>query len=85
MRTCGWGGVAKLFLILFAGWLWLRVKAAGTSAIGVTAVLHTWGQKLGDHYHLHCIVTGGGWAGNGSGWVSSGRHYLFPIRALSKN
>ena len=52
--------------------------------IGVTAVLHTWGQKLGDHYHLHCIVTGGGWALNGSGWVSSGRHYLFPVRALSK-
>ena len=52
--------------------------------IGVTAVLHTWGQKLGDHYHLHCIVTGGGWAWNGSGWVSSGRHYLFPIQALSQ-
>jgi hypothetical protein len=52
--------------------------------LGVTAVLHTWGQKLGDHYHLHCIVTGGGWAQKGSGWVSSGRHYLFAIRALSK-
>jgi DNA-directed RNA polymerase subunit RPC12/RpoP len=52
--------------------------------IGVTAVLHTWGQKLGGHYHLHCIVSGGGWALNGSGWVSSGPHYLFPIQALSK-
>ena len=52
--------------------------------IGVTAVLHTWGQKLGGHYHLHCIVSGGGWAENGSGWVSSGPHYLFPIQALSK-
>jgi DNA-directed RNA polymerase subunit RPC12/RpoP len=52
--------------------------------LGVTAVLHTWGQKLGDHYHLHCIVTGGGWASNGTGWVRSGRHYLFPVQALSK-
>jgi len=52
--------------------------------LGVTAVLHTWGQKLGDHYHLHCIVTGGGWAENGSGWVRSGRHYLFPVQALSR-
>jgi hypothetical protein len=52
--------------------------------IGVTAVLHTWGQKLGDHYHLHCIVTGGGWALNESGWVRSGGHYLFPVQALSK-
>jgi hypothetical protein len=52
--------------------------------LGVTAVLHTWGQKLGDHYHLHCIVTGGGWALNGSGWVSAPGHYLFAVQALSK-
>ena len=51
--------------------------------IGVTAVLHTWGQKLGAAI-LHCIVSGGGWALNGSGWVSSGSHYLFPIQALSR-
>jgi len=52
--------------------------------IGITAVLHTWGQTLVDHYHLHCIVTGGGLALDGSGWVRSSRHFLFPIRALSK-
>lgn len=57
-----------------------RLKAQ----IGVTAVLHTWGQTLIDHYHLHCIVTGGGLALNGSGWIGSPDHYLFPVRALSK-
>lgn len=52
--------------------------------IGITAVLHTWGQTLCEHYHLHCIVTGGGLALDGSGWVKTPGHYLFPVRALSK-
>ena len=51
--------------------------------IGITAVLHTWGQTLVEHYHLHCIVTGGGLALAGSGWVGTSPHYLFPVRALS--
>ena len=37
--------------------------------IGVIAVLHTWGQNLMDHLHLHCIVTGGGLAADGQQWV----------------
>jgi hypothetical protein len=52
--------------------------------IGITAVLHTWGQTLCEHYHLHCIVTGGGLALDGSGWVKAPGHYLFAVRALSK-
>ncbi|MFO1498699.1 MAG: IS91 family transposase [Verrucomicrobiota bacterium] len=50
--------------------------------IGVTAVLHTWSQTLMDHYHLHCIVTGGGLCADGS-WKSVKPHWLFPVRALS--
>jgi hypothetical protein len=52
--------------------------------LGITAVLHTWSQTLGDHYHLHCIVTGGGVAQDGSRWVGTDPHYLFPVRALSR-
>jgi len=52
--------------------------------LGITAVLHTWSQTLLDHYHLHCIVTGGGLAERDSHWVSAPRHYLFPVRALAK-
>lgn len=52
--------------------------------LGITAVLHTWSQTLLDHYHLHCIVTGGGVALDGTRWVSSPAHYLFPVRALSR-
>jgi hypothetical protein len=52
--------------------------------LGITAVLHTWSQTLLDHYHLHCIVTGGGLSADGSKWVSTPPHYLFAVRALSK-
>jgi hypothetical protein len=52
--------------------------------LGITAVLHTWSQTLGDHHHLHCIVTGGGVARDHSRWVSTSPHYLFPVRALSR-
>jgi len=51
--------------------------------VGLTAVLHTWSQTLLDHYHLHCIVTGGGLSGPGAGWAAAPPHYLFPVRALS--
>jgi len=54
-----------------------RLKAQ----IGVTVVLHTWSQTLMDHYHLHCVVTGGGLAPEG--WKSASATYLFPVRALS--
>lgn len=52
--------------------------------LGITAVLHTWSQTLLDHYHLHCIVTGGGLSSDNSRWLSAPAHYLFPVRALSK-
>ena len=52
--------------------------------IGLTAVLHTWGQNLNDHYHLHCLVTGGAWNAEQNRWQTSSPHFLFPVRALSK-
>jgi hypothetical protein len=52
--------------------------------IGVTAVLHTWSQTLLDHYHVHCIVTGGGLCLEGAGWKNTADYWLFPVRALSK-
>jgi hypothetical protein len=54
------------------------------ATLGVTAVLHTWGQNLSDHYHLHCVVTGGGVALDGQRWVSSPAKWLFPVHALSR-
>lgn len=76
-----------LFNLLFAAASQTLLKFGRNelkAQIGLTAVLHTWGQTLVDHYHLHCIVTGGGLALEGSGWVRSSRHYLFAVRALSE-
>ena len=53
--------------------------------VGMIAVLHTWGQNLSLHPHLHCIVPGGGTDNNGK-WQKQLRSdkYLFPVKALSK-
>ncbi len=52
--------------------------------LGVTAVLHTWGQTLTQHVHVHCVVTGGGLTPDGRRWVGSRPRFLFPVRALSQ-
>ena len=53
--------------------------------LGVTMVLHTWGQNLGSHIHVHCIVTDGGLSPDGERWLEPPRRgFLFPTRALSK-
>ena len=51
--------------------------------IGLSVVLHTWSQTLLDHYHVHCIVTGGGLRLAG-GWAKTSSYYLFPVKALSR-
>lgn len=52
---------------------------------GMTALLHTWGQNLSLHPHLHCIVPGGGVSKSGK-WKStrSKGKYLFPVKAMSR-
>src|SRR5262245_23706672 len=45
--------------------------------LGLTAVLHTWGQTLTEHIHLHCIATGGGLTADGTQWRPSRRQFLF--------
>lgn len=52
--------------------------------IGITLVLHTWGQNLGQHVHVHGLVTGGGLTLNGHAWRPARKRFLFPVRALSK-
>lgn len=52
--------------------------------LGITAVLHTWGQALQLHPHVHCIVTGGALAADGRSWKSCPPGFLFPVRALSE-
>ena len=49
---------------------------------GITAVLHTWGQNLQFHPHIHMIVTGGGLTRDGK-WRNSKKHFFLPVRVLS--
>ena len=51
--------------------------------IGITAILHTWGQNLSQHLHLHCLVTGGALAADHSRWITGRSSFLFPVRALA--
>ncbi|MGH8648631.1 MAG: IS91 family transposase, partial [Burkholderiales bacterium] len=50
--------------------------------IGVTMVLHTWGQTLSQHLHVHCLVSGGALGANAH-WIYPHRGFLFPVKALS--
>jgi hypothetical protein len=52
--------------------------------IGFFAVLHTWGQNLLHHPHLHCVVTGGGLSRDGHRWIACKPGFFLPVRVLSR-
>ena len=52
--------------------------------IGFLAVLHTWGQTLTFHPHLHCIIPGGGFDPSDQRWVSCRPGFFLPVRVLSR-
>jgi hypothetical protein len=52
--------------------------------IGFLAVLHTWGQTLHHHPHLHCVVPGGGLSQDGRRWVACPKRFLLPVKVLSR-
>ncbi|MCP3935178.1 MAG: transposase, partial [Actinomycetia bacterium] len=54
------------------------------AAIGFISVLHTWGQNLMHHPHVHCIVPGGGLSPDGTQWISCRPGFFLPVRVLSK-
>ena len=52
--------------------------------IGFLGVLHTWGQNLHHHPHIHYVVPAGGLAPDGSRWIPSSRRFFLPVAALSR-
>jgi len=83
-----------------AAWHTLKTFAADkkrlNGELGMTAILHTWGQNLSRHVHLHCLVPGGALltgptstdktsADRQPEWHPAKSHYLFPARALSRH
>ena len=81
-------------ILFHAAWETLREVAADPkylgARIGMLAVLHTWGQNLMHHPHVHCVVPGGGLSPCGTQWVpcKRSRHntktFLLPVRVLSR-
>ena len=70
--------------------VWTTLKAFAADPrrlggqLGMTAVLHTWDRRLGQHLHLHCLVPGGALQADGT-WKAVTGSYLFPVRALSRH
>jgi hypothetical protein len=87
---------AKVYGLLFTAAAETHVTIATDprhlgAKIGLTAVLHTWGQNLHHHPHVHCVVTGGGLSCNAQGdidaaphWVSCRPGFFLPVRVLSR-
>ncbi len=77
----------QIYALLFKA-VWATLQAFGADPkrlggqLGATAVLHTWGQQLWRHVHLHCLIPGG--ALNEAGqWRAARGNYLFPDHALA--
>jgi hypothetical protein len=76
-----------LYDLLFQS-AWLTIKTLGNDKkrlggeMGMLSILHTWGQNLSQHNHVHCIVPGGALTLSGK-WVGS-KKYLFPVKVMSK-
>jgi hypothetical protein len=52
--------------------------------LGFFGVLHSWGQNLHFHPHLHCVVPGGGLAPDHQRWIAAPRKFLLPVKVLSR-
>jgi len=80
---------AKLYSILFKASAQTLQELAGDSKYiggqaGFTSVLHTWGQKMLLHPHVHCIVTGGGYDNENDKWISTRENYFLPVKVMSR-
>jgi hypothetical protein len=80
---------AAVYAILFrAAAETLRRIAADPKHLGVEvgfiAVLHTWGQNLHHHPHVHCVVPGGGPSPDGMRWIGCRPGFFLPVRVLSR-
>jgi hypothetical protein len=54
------------------------------AALGLVAVLHTWGQNLHHHPHLHCVVPGGGPSADGTRWIGCRPGFFLPVKVLAR-
>lgn len=78
----------KCYKILFSS-AWEALNNAGNNSgflgaqVGAVAVLHTWGQTLSYHPHIHMLVPAGGLSEDGMEWIQASRKFFVPVKALS--
>ncbi len=84
-----WQNKQRLFALLFASSAAALLEVAADpkhlgAEIGLLAILHTWGQTLQPHPHIHCVVPGGGLSCDHSRWLSSRSNFFLPVKILSR-
>lgn len=84
-----WQNKKLLFGLLFEACAATLLEVAADPArlgaeIGFLSILHTWGQTLQRHPHIHCVVPGGGLSRDHSRWIRSPPHFFLPVRVLSR-
>lgn len=84
-----WQNKRILFTLLFEASATTLLEVAADpkhlgAAIGFLSILHTWGQTLQRHPHIHCVVPGGGLSPDGTRWISSRARFFLPVRVLSR-
>ena len=84
-----WQNRRQLFSLLFEASAATLLEVAADpkhlgAQTGFLSILHTWGQTLSPHPHIHCVVPGGGFAPDHSRWIASRSSFLLPVKALSR-
>ena len=84
-----WQNKKLLFALLFDASAATLLEVAADpkhlgAEIGFLSVLHTWGQTLQPHPHVHCVVPGGGLSPDHRRWIRSRNHFFLPVKVLSK-
>jgi hypothetical protein len=84
-----WQNKRLLFALLFHAAADALLEVASNpkhlgAEIGFLSILHTWGQTLLPHPHIHCVVPGGGLSPDQARWISSRSNFFLPVKVLSR-
>jgi hypothetical protein len=84
-----WQNKKILFSLLFEATAATLLEVAADpkhlgAEIGFFGILHTWGQTLQPHPHIHCVVPGGGLSPDHTRWISSRSNFFLPVKVLSR-
>ena len=84
-----WQNKKALFKLLFEASAATLLEVAADpkhlgAETGCLSILHSWGQTLQAHPHIHCVVPGGGLSADRTRWISSRPHFFLPVKVLSR-